>query len=186
MAKASCRKAVEMVQAFLANRPMLLAAGRYKPASTLECAGHMAGLRDVDHRSGASPLVTYPVASVSAAEVQARNMAMACPSSSASRPPTLREVQPGEPLTRTPEVQMPRTPFLEQWTRPLPDGSVLRVLRLLLQALRVRLPTRLLSLVRGLSFSDASGQGGQSGCWHLRPFRDASFQPPHELQWQSG
>ena len=45
---------------------------------------------------------------------------------SASSQPVLRLVEPGEQLTKTP-VPQPATPYLQTWTRAMPDGRTLRV-----------------------------------------------------------
>ena len=60
---------------------------------------------------------------LSAAEVRLRDENRA---GSSPPEPVLRLVEPGERLTRTP-VPSPATPYLQSWTRTLPDGRTLRV-----------------------------------------------------------
>ena len=62
---------------------------------------------------------------LTASEVQARDSRQT--SESAPLAATLRLVEPGERLTRTP-IPSPSTPYLQSWTRTLPDGRMLRVL----------------------------------------------------------
>ena len=61
---------------------------------------------------------------LSAAEVRLRDENKA---GSGPPEPVLRLVEPGERLTRTP-IPSPATPYLQSWTRTLPDGRTLRVL----------------------------------------------------------
>ena len=49
------------------------------------------------------------------------------PRESASTAPVLRPVEPGETLSRTPDTQIPAMPYIQTWTRMLPDGRTLRV-----------------------------------------------------------
>ncbi|OLQ00230.1 hypothetical protein AK812_SmicGene17131 [Symbiodinium microadriaticum] len=115
--------------------------------ATEEMDNAILGLRDTDlfsRSTSSSPSLRIPEASSSAAtvaeedfgersgqpqskrvrlltasEVQARDSRQT--SESAPLAATLRLVEPGERLTRTP-IPSPSTPYLQSWTRTLPDG----------------------------------------------------------------